>query len=166
LKKRWILLLCLVAVLTTGAFADHPNNKVGVGLFLGGGWGSVGGGLFNPGLALKIPGLPVLWGVNASFGRSTTGLSVSGDYYFVDRDLVKDGSLDLDWFLGLGGFAHFFFGSDFNAALGVRLPIGLSWHIGRVFEFFADLAPGIGIKFDSAPFYGVLGAELGFRVWI
>lgn len=166
MKKRLVLLLCLAGILTTGVFADHPNNKVGIGLFLGGGWGSVGGGLFNPGLSLKIPGVPVLWGVNAAFGRGIAGLSVSGDYYFVDRSLVKDGSINLGWFFGLGGFAHFYFGHDFTAALGVRLPIGLSWNITRAFELFADLAPGIGVRFSSAPFYGVLGAELGFRVWI
>jgi hypothetical protein len=166
LKKRWILLLCLAGVLTAGVFADHPNNKVGIGLFFGGGWGSVGGGVFNPGLALKIPGVPIHWGLNAAFGRHIAGLSVSGDYYFVDRDLVKDGSIDLDWFLGFGGFTHIYFGSDFTAALGLRLPIGLSWHITRAFELFADLAPGIGVSFTSTPFYGVLGAELGFKVWI
>jgi hypothetical protein len=165
LKKRLALLLCFAGILTTGVFADHLNNKVGVGLFLGGGWGSVGGGVFNPGLSFKAPGLPIFWGLNASFG-GVTGLSVSADYYLIDRDLVKDGSFDLDWFLGVGGFTHLYFGNNFTMALGVRLPIGLSWHINRVFELFADLTPGIGIKFDSAPFYGVLGAELGFRVWL
>ncbi|MDR2747164.1 MAG: hypothetical protein LBB77_06915 [Treponema sp.] len=163
--KKLLLLFCLALVLTGGVFADHPNDEVGVGLFLGGGWASVGGGLFNPGFSLKVPRVPLFWGFNASFG-SVTGLSVSADYYLVDRDLIKDGSFDLDWFLGVGLFSHLYFGDNFTMALGVRLPIGLSWHINRVFELFLDVAPGIGLKFDSNPFYGSLAADLGLRVWI
>jgi hypothetical protein len=163
--KKLLLLCCFALVLTGGVFADHPEDKTGVGLFLGGGWAGVGGGLFNPGFSLKVPGLPVFWGLNASFGGAA-GLSASADYYFVDRDLVKDGSVDLDWFLGAGLFSHLYFGNYFTMAMGVRLPVGLSWHISQVFELFLDVAPGIGIKFDSQPFYGALTAELGLRVWI
>jgi hypothetical protein len=163
--KKLLLLCCFALVLTGGVFADHPDDKTGVGLFLGGGWASVGGGLFNPGFSLKVPRLPVFLGLNASFGDAA-GLSASADYYFVDRDLVKDGSIDLDWFLGLGLFSHLYFGNYFTMALGVRLPIGLSWHINRAFELFLDVAPGVGVKFDSRPFYGSLAAELGLRVWV
>jgi hypothetical protein len=163
--KKLLLSLCLALVLTGGVFADHPNDKVGVGLFLGGGWAGVGGGLFNPGFSLKTPQIPLFWGFNASFGRAT-GLGVSVDYYLADRDLVTDGSIDLDWFLGIGLFTQFYFGDYFTMATGARLPIGLSWHITQVFELFLDVAPGFGIKFDSKPFYGSLTAELGFRAWI
>jgi hypothetical protein len=163
--KKFLLVFCFALVLAGGVFADHPDDKTGVGLFLGGGWAGVGGGLFNPGFSLKVPHVPLFWGFNASFGAAT-GLSVSADYYLVDRDLVRDGSVDLDWFLGAGLFTHFYFGDDFTMALGVRLPLGLSWHINRVFELFADVAPGIGLKFDSKPFYGAFTAELGLRVWI
>jgi hypothetical protein len=163
--KKVLLLFCFILVLSAGVFADHPDDKVGLGAFLGGGWGSVGGGLFNPGLSLKIPRLPVFWGLNASFG-SVTGLSVSADYYLVDRDLVKDGSFDLDWFLGIGAFTSLYFGDYVGGALGFRLPIGLSWHINQVFELFLSAIPGIGVSFRSRPFYGAFAAELGFRAWI
>jgi hypothetical protein len=160
-----LLLICFALVLSGAVFADHPDNKVGVGLFVGGGWAGVGGGVFNPGFSLKVPRLPLFWGLNAFFG-SITGLSVSADYYLVDRDLVKDGSFDLDWFLGIGLFTHLYFGNHFTMALGARLPIGLSWHINQAFELFLDVAPGIGLKFDSRPFYGALAVELGLRFWI
>jgi hypothetical protein len=171
--KKLLLLFCFFLVLSAALFADHADDKVAVGLFLGGGWGSAGGGvvfdngggLFTPGFSLKIPGIPVFWGLNAFFS-SVTGLSVSADYYLVDRDLVKDGSFDLDWFLGIGAFTHLFFGDYTGGVLGVRLPIGLSWHINQVFELFLDVAPGIGVSFNSGPFYGSLTAELGFRAWI
>jgi hypothetical protein len=165
LAKRLVLVLCFAGFISAGLFADHPDGKMGVGLFMGGGWSSVGGGLFNPGISFKAPGLPVFWGLNASFGGAA-GLGVSADYYFLDRDLVRDGSLDLDWFLGAGVFSHLYFGSFFTMALGVRLPVGLSWHINQVFELFAELTPGFGVKFDTRPFYGVFGGELGFRVWL
>jgi hypothetical protein len=164
LKKR-LLLVCIVGLLAVNAFADHPSDKVGIGLFLGGGYGSVGGGLFNPGLSLKIPRVPVMWGINASFGGAT-GISLSGDYYFFDADLIKDGSFNLDWFLGLGGFGHFYFGNNFSFAMGARVPIGLSWHINKMFELFADVAPGIGVSFTSNPLYFTLGGELGLRLWL
>jgi hypothetical protein len=165
--KKQVLLLCLIGMLTgaVSVFADHPNDQVGVGLFLGGGSGTVGGGLFHPGLTLKFPDMPVFWGVNASFGAAT-GLGVSADYYFFDRDLVKDGSVDLDWFLGLGGFGHLYFGDIFYIALGARLPVGLSWHINKTFELYLDVAPGIGARFTPEPLYWTAGAELGLRVWL
>lgn len=163
--RKLLLLFCFALVLSAGLFADHPDDKVGAGLFVGGGWGSAGGGLFHPGFSLKVPRLPFFWGLNASFG-GVTGLGVSADYYLVDRDLVKDGSIDLDWFLGIGLFTSLYFGDYFGGALGVRLPVGLSWHINQVFELFLNVAPGIGIAFNSRPFYGAFAAELGFRAWI
>jgi hypothetical protein len=163
--KRVLFLFCFVLVFSSGVFADHPDNKLGLGAFIGGGWGSVGGGMFNPGLSLKIPGVPIFWGFNADIG-DVSGIGVSADYYLLDRDVVKDGSFDLDWFLGIGAFTRLYFGDYFDGALGVRLPIGLSWHINQVFELFLDAVPGIGLAFHSRPFFGFLTAELGFRAWI
>jgi hypothetical protein len=154
----------MAGLISVGVYADHPKDMVGVGLFMGGGWASVGGGLFHPGVTIKAPTMPFFWGFNASFGKAS-GLGVSMDYYLLDRDLVKDGSIDLDWFLGVGGFTHLYFGSDFTLALGFRLPIGLSWHISNSLELFLDVTPGIGARFDSEPFYTTLGGELGLRVW-
>ncbi|MDR1143745.1 MAG: hypothetical protein LBK77_05945 [Spirochaetaceae bacterium] len=163
--KKKLLLVCIVGLLAVNAFADHPSSRLGLGLFMGGGYGSVGGGLFNPGLTLKVPGVPVFWGINVAIG-SVVGLSVSGDYYFFDADLIKAGAFDLDWFLGLGGFGHLYFGDAFSFALGARVPIGLSWHINRTFEIFADVAPGIGVTFSSRPLYWTMAGELGLRVWL
>jgi hypothetical protein len=164
MKKR-LLLVCLMVLLTGIVFADHPADGVGIGLYFGGGSGTVGGGLFNPGLSLKFPSLPVFWGANAFFG-STTGLGVTADFYLFDRDLVKDGSFDLDWFLGIGGFGHFFFGNTTYLALGARLPIGLSWHMNRTFELFLDVIPAVGLRFTKDFFYWAGGGELGLRAWI
>jgi hypothetical protein len=163
--KKKLLLLGVIGFLTVNVFADHPGNKLGLGLFLGGGWGSVGGGVFNPGISLKVPKLPVFWGFNASIGN-TSSLSASADYYIFDADLVKDGSFDLDWFLGVGIFASMYFSDNPLFAVGARIPVGLSWHINNTFELFGDLVPGLGLRFTSNPLYGIFAAELGLRVWL
>lgn len=163
--KKKFLLFCLVGFLAIPAFADHPTNKIGLGLFAGGGFGSVAG--FNPGVSLKFPNLPVYWGINASIGGGTVGLSVSGDYYLIDQNLVKIGSSNLGWFLGLGAFTHIYFGNSASFALGARLPIGLSWQINRTFELFMDVVPGIGVGFNRGSLFYFVGAgELGLRLWI
>jgi hypothetical protein len=165
--KKKLFLFCVAALLAVNAFAQHSGSRLGLGVFAGVGSATTAGGAqFNGGLSLKLPGLPVFWGVNAAVGSNATALSVTGDYYIFDQDLVKDGSFDLDWFLGIGGFGHFYFGDPFFMAVGGRVPIGLSWHVGRNFEVFGDVTPGLGINFkDGIRFYWVGGGELGLRVW-
>lgn len=164
--RKKLLLLCVAGLLAVNAFADHPSG-LGLGIFGGGGGSATAAGSGNLGLSLKLPGLPIFWGVTANFGEKSTALSVSGDYYLLDEDLTR-GSFDLDWYLGIGGFGHFYFGDDnFYAAVGARLPIGLSWHIVDKLELFGDIVPGIGIDFhDGLKLYWVWGAELGLRLWL
>jgi hypothetical protein len=166
MKKKFFL-VCVIALLAgaVNVFADHPGDKVGIGLFAGGGGGTVGNGFFYPGLTLKVPTFAVFWGVNGFIGAGSAGLGVSADYYILDKDLVKDGSFDLDWFLGVGAFAHIYFGSNSSVGLGVRIPIGLSWHINNIFELFIDVTPGIGLNIPPV-LYLTAGAELGLRVWL
>jgi hypothetical protein len=163
MRKR-LLLLCVAGFLAANVFADHPGNRLGLGVFVGGGGTSVTNGQFDLGISVKTAGLPVFWGINASIG-SGLALNISGDYYVFDQDLVRDGSFDLDWFLGVGGFGHFYFGDPFSAALGVRFPIGLSWHLNQNFEIFLAGIPGIGLQFTGDPLYWAGGGELGLRIW-
>ncbi|MDR2177254.1 MAG: hypothetical protein LBP20_04325 [Treponema sp.] len=164
--RKKLLLLGVAGFLAVNVFADHSGDRLGLGLFAGAGSATAAGGAqFNGGISLKVPGLPVFWGINASIGNNATAVSVTGDYYIFDDDLVRDNSFDLDWFLGLGGFGHFYFGDPFSAALGVRVPIGLSWHVNQNFELFADITPGLGVKLTGSPLYWVGGGELGLRVW-
>jgi hypothetical protein len=164
MKKR-LILFCLAGLLAVNAFAEHPNNRLGLGVFGGGGGASAAGGYGSLGVTFKLPVLPIFWGATAYLG-DPVGLSASADYYLIDANLLGSGSFNLDWFLGIGAFGHFSLGSNFYAALGARLPIGLSWHISDNFELFGDVVPGIGIKFKDAPLYWVWGGEFGLRVWI
>jgi hypothetical protein len=170
--SKKLLLLCVVGLVAVNVFADHPGDKLGLGIF--GGYGdssSTEGGSGNLGLSLKLPGMPIFWGVGFDFKDADgKALSVSGDVYLFDEDLISQGSFDLDWFLGVGGYGHFIFYKDsgIGADLGIRIPIGLSWHITNNFELFGDVVPGIGIDFEKdGPDFGyVWGGELGLRLWL
>ncbi|MDR0669089.1 MAG: hypothetical protein LBF95_03310 [Treponema sp.] len=164
--KKKLLLVCVVGLLAANVFADHPGGKLGVGVFGGGGSSTAAGGRGSLGLSLKLSGLPLFWGVTAYFGDPFL-MNVSADYYLIDDDLVKDGSFNLDWFFGIGGFGRFYISSnDFAVDLGLRLPIGLSWHIINNVELFADVVPGLGISLQGNPLDWTWGGELGLRLWL
>ena len=188
--KKTVLVLVLTVILAVAAFADHPSGW-GIGILgsFGGGWASgstVGGGAA---LSLKAPQLPVFWGLNLNFGSGYLGFGVTGDYYFIDRKLVPE--VGLNWYVGFGGWLSFWSYSynknKDNAysyahiAAGARLPIGLSWQPLSFLEIFLDIAPSLGIGFDTKADYksggeahsggihfpaGGWPVELGIRLWL
>ena len=164
MKKTALVLVALLA-LSMAAYADHPN-KLGIGIVGGSGYGSgtIGGDI---GLALKLTSMPIYWQANVRLSSGYFGLGVTGDKYFYDQNLLREGSFKLDWFLGLGGYANLGLGDSAAAAIGARVPVGLSWHITKEFELWLDVAPslGIGIVPFNFPDWNV-GGELGFRVWM
>ena len=167
--KRILLVLVLFTIIATGtAFADHPKG-IGVGVFYGtssswGGWGW-GTGYGYYGLSLKIPSIPIFWGINMRITEGYFQLGLMGDKYFIDQVLVKD--FGLHWFLGLGLYGNIAFWNDNAAfAFGARLPIGLSWQPVKPLEIFLNLAPSLGIHINPLDFpNGGLGAEFGIRLW-
>ena len=172
--KRFLLFLLIALALGTAAFADHEGFGIGI---LGGGGGGFGThGYGNVGLSLKVPQVPIFWGLYGNFLRNYPGFGVTADYYFLDANLVSDTltnedgnyNFKLDWYVGIGGFFNLFVGRSTNYFdTGVRVPIGLSWHIIRQLELFLDVAPNIGITNwrSSRLHFGVI-AELGLRYWI
>jgi len=190
--KRIFLAFVLFAVITTGsAFATHPKG-LGIGLFYGASssWGASGWGYGYGhdyyGLSLKIPSVPIFWGVHMRIKEGFFSLGVIGDYYLIDSVLVKD--IGLHWFLGLG-----FYGSvavydtyhysyypyypyypyrtsekerESSFGLGGRLPIGLSWQPVKPLEIYLNLAPSLGLHINPLDFPdGGIGLEIGIRVW-
>lgn len=166
MKKIIAVFILGLSISTVGLFADHGSGFA-VGPVISGGGGTGGaGGTF--GATLKFPSLPVFWTAKLRFGSSGLGLGVTGDYYFIDRDLVQDGNFNLDWFIGIGGYLNMGFYDDFLLSLGARLPIGLSWHIARPFELYLALVPSLGLEVTpnvDFPDFDI-GAELGFRFWL
>jgi hypothetical protein len=108
----------------------------------------------------------------------------------------EDGNYNfkLDWYLGVGFFVNAYFHDDYyevgNNGLrnrrvtkgsfdfGLRVPVGLSWHIIKPIELFVGFVPGLGFWIgpiwdnraheyytDFKP-YPYLGGEIGLRFWI
>jgi len=193
--KKFVLVLLIGLLLGTAAFADHDG--LGIGLILGGG-GGLHGAAFNPGLSLKLPALPIFWGIYAgwssnNWGYNYFGLTITGDYYIIDKNLLsstatsEDGSykVKLDWYFGLGGAVNMNFWNNryyewdrngirhdrrddgFGLGLGLRIPIGLSWHVITPFEIALGLAPTFGVYIaENSGFWWDIHAELVFRLWI
>jgi hypothetical protein len=190
--KKLIFVLLIGLLVGTAAFADHSG--LGIGIVGGGGWGGVGTGNF--GLSLKIPRMPVFWGIYFPFyaDAHNFGMGITGDFYIFDRNLVthdftnEDGTykFKLDWYLGLGGFFSFHTWRDTwnngrgrksggGVDFGLRVPIGLSWHIIKPLELFLGIHPGLGFYITDKDYYGYdnrqavyfnIGGEIGLRLWI
>ena len=173
--KKLFFVLLIGILISTAVFADHEG--LGVGIIGGGGFGSHHGYGYA-GLSLKVPSLPIFWGIYPAFYGSGFGVGVTGDFYFFDDNLIEqkmtgdDGSyypFKLDWFLGVGGFVDLhMWKNGLSADLGVRVPIGLSWHIIKQLELFLDIAPGIGVYMGpgGVGLHWAGAAELGLRFWI
>ena len=174
MKKKLVLVVALATFLAVGtAFASpvHPNT-----FGIGGIWGSsVGGdgGNFSDNnrvaLSLKFPTIPIFWGIRAGGFNDTLWVGVQGDLYFMGSQLTRT----LGWFLGFGAYGQVWLGSDVAFGFGGRLPIGLTWQPLQFLEFFGNIAPQIGgyiyTHGDGGfefPHGGLLGIELGIRIWL
>ena len=172
--KKLVLVLVFMFILAIGAFAEHPGGW-GIGIVgqshffgneLAGNWGGA--------LSLKAPQKPIFWGINARIKNNYFGVSVTGDYYLIDKRLIPD--INFGWYLGIGGYAGFYHvGGDGNyngLGVGARVPIGIYVFPVRFFEVFIDLAPSLGLGVNFGDEIGLkipaggLGADLGVRFWL
>jgi hypothetical protein len=178
MKKLFAVCVLGLALGITGAFAQHPG---GLGIGIQGGYGLGGGGVA---LSLKVPSLPIYWGISLKLhgdsGGQYLGFGVSGDYYFFDQALVPD--IGLGWYLG-GGAVVGYNGYDSKSGndwavlqVGGELPIGLSWMIPIPvkLELFLQAVPNIGVQFavsggdyyDDGALWFDIGGNLGIRIWL
>jgi hypothetical protein len=178
--KKMVIAAVLGLVLSAAVFAQHPRGTgIGVVAQAGGAWEGGTPGFNNFALSLKLPSLPLFWGINVDlFHNNYFGIGVTGDYYLYDRRLVSE--IGLGWYLGIGGYGNLGFwnwnsvdGMEIGA--GVRIPIGLYFVLARRFEFFLDLAPSLGVGIGVGDWYvyknkfwldGGWAADFGFRIWL
>jgi len=172
--KKLALVLVFLVILAVGAFAEHPGGW-GIGI-VGQSHFDWNGFAGSPGaaLSLKAPQKPIFWGVSARIKNNYFGVSVTGDYYLIDKRLTPD--INFGWYLGIGGYAGFYHvGGDSNyngLGVGARVPIGIYVFPVNFFEVFIDIAPslGLGINFGDKGGLelpaGGLGADLGVRFWL
>ena len=172
--KKIIVVIIIGLLVNAAVFAQHDGLGIGV---VGGGAGSFREGYGNLGLSLKIPGIPIFWGIYGNFLDNYPGIGITGDYYFIDSNFVSsrltgdDGSyynLRLDWYFGAGFFFNLYSGkSDNYVNLGARLPIGIAWFIIRPLELFVELAPDIGFtNIGDNPLHLGWSARIGLRYWL
>ena len=175
MKKAFLAGILALFVCVSGVFSAENNNPGGWGIGAGfhGGYGNES--LNGAALSLKAPQLPIYWGAQLGFRSHYFSFGLTGDYYVLDRPLVRD--INLGWYLGVGGF--FDFGS-YSAGgygwnyldLGARVPIGLSWQPLRWLEVFGEAAPGLGLGLffgdfagDAAELFWAFNVAIGVRFW-
>jgi hypothetical protein len=170
MKRLILAVLVGLVVCVAGVFAEHPDGW-GIGVLGRWGWGWTGGSNAGAALSLKAPPVPVYWGLSLGINDGYFGLTATGDYYIIDQTLIS--GANFGWYLGVGGAFFLHFWDNYSAfAVGVRVPIGLSWRPVDVLELFLDIAPslGIGAYFgDKSEAYfpaGEFPLELGLRVWL
>lgn len=164
MKKLFLCGALGLVLAVSGVFADHPSG-LGIGILGRFGWSYGGGGFGGGALSLKLPSIPIFWGVNAGIGTNYFGFGVTGDKYLIDQTLANiGGSVPFGWYLGLGGYFNFaswtwkddYIGSDLkrhdatktDLGFGVRVPIGIDLQIPIStikLEVFLEAAPSLGL---------------------
>jgi hypothetical protein len=170
MKKTAMVLLILV-VIGGAAFAQHPG---GWGLGVVGQYGFNWDGFDGQGgaaLSLKMPILPIYFGINVELKDHYFGIGVTADNYLIDKMVVSD--INLGWYLGLGCYGLIGIHDDYFAlCFGARLPIGVYFMPFKFFEIFFDVAPSLGLDFgvgnDAPPNKfpaGRFTMDFGLRFW-
>ena len=185
--KRLLWALFIGLALSTAAFADHADDSLGLGGIFGAGvgWnGQISHADFYPAsLSLKVPKIPLFWGLKVwLFNEYAFGLGVTGDWYFIEPNLVEttktnaDGSyqLKIDWYVGVGFYANMYMGRDyFGGDGGLRVPFGVSWHAMqdiKKLEVSVGSVGGLGIgggKYLDKPYFHLffIPIEIAVRWW-
>ncbi|MCL2810251.1 MAG: hypothetical protein FWD24_09365 [Treponema sp.] len=169
--KKLLLVFVLAAILVSGTvFAQgvHPNG-FGIGILWGGSisLGSDNSFSNSAALSLKLPDIPIFWGISARVSDPLI-LGLQGDTYILGGPIVPT----LGWFLGIGGYGSFALGSEAVISFGARLPIGITWQPIEVLEVFGNIAPSIGLAFwthgsGGMEFpQGFIPIEIGIRFWL
>jgi len=145
-------------------------------------------------LSIKIPGVPVFWGLNVALGESASGnttyfgLGLTGDFHIFDNSLGSN----LNWWLGVGGLFRMDLYSekvtwqndpiDYNwINIGVRVPVGINLTFS-MFDLYFQAVPSAGVRLYSGWKFEVLGItfkddssvnfgwgvplEVGIRIWL
>ncbi|MDR2521267.1 MAG: hypothetical protein LBC72_01760 [Spirochaetaceae bacterium] len=161
MKKFVLAGIVFLTLAGTFAYADHPDG-FGIGI-QGGGAGAAGFGNYGGDITLKIPSIPIFWAGGVVLFPGYMSISVSGDKYLIDNEIVSM----LGWYFGLGVGAHIGMGSELGIAAAFRVPIGLTFQPVDMLELYLQVVPQIGLSI--LPGIGLWphfwGGNLGIRLW-
>lgn len=154
-KKIAIVAVVLMIAVTMAGMADT--------LGIGAAWSlSALGGLPNSAmLSLKVPQLPILWGVAAQFGAGDFNMGLTADWWLYQQNLVS--------FIGLYVGPGVYLSLPQPFEIGGRIPIGLNAYPLDFLELFVEIAPAIvlfssdsGVTIPNFRFQGALGVRFWF----
>ena len=154
MKKTFLIVaIVLIAFSSTAGAQD-----IGIGVeYVFDFSGSVLNGLAITG---SPPVLPMVFGLNFSFGGGAFHFGITADWWLYQTTISGPFAL----YVGPG----LFFGIGSVLSLGVRVPIALQFWVIPPLELFLEVAPSIGLTFGGgstvAPRFGV-AAAIGGRFW-
>lgn len=119
------------------------------------------GGLPNSAmLSLKIPQLPIVWGIGARIGTDYFDLGLTADWWLYHQNLVS--------FIGLYVGPGLYLTLPQTVEVGGRIPIGINAFPLDILELFLEIAPTLLFFSSDAgvqiPRFGLQGS-FGFRFW-
>jgi hypothetical protein len=162
MKKTLVTAILFLGLACGFVYADHPSG-LGIGI-QGGVSGAAGGGDFGGDLTLKLPTIPFFWTIGAVIHSGYTGITVAGDYYLLDNNIIPM----FGWYVGVGAGAHIGLGGSLSIAAAGRLPIGLSFQPAPLLEIYLQFVPQIGLailpEFDLWDRFW--GGNIGVRLWL
>jgi hypothetical protein len=153
-KKILVIAFVLAAFVAVSGFADTFGVGAAYGL------NAIGGLPSSALLSLKIPQLPVLWGIGAQLGGGGFNLAVTADWWLYQQNLVS--------FIGLYVGPGLYMSVPEPFEIGGRIPVGINAYPLDFLEVFLELAPAIVFFSSDAgitiPNFRLQGA-FGFRFW-
>jgi hypothetical protein len=153
-KKIMIIALILVTVVAMSGFAD--TFGVGAAFSLN----AIGGLPSAAMLSVKVPQLPILWGIGLQLGGGTFNLAMTADWWLYQQNLVS--------FIGLYVGPGLYLSVPEPFEIGGRVPVGLNAYPLDFLEIFIELAPAL-VFFSSDAGITIpnfrLQAAFGFRFW-
>lgn len=154
--RKKILVIALVLVALTAASATADTFGVGAAY----GLNAIGGLPNSALLSVKVPQLPIVWGLGAQLGGGSFNLAVTADWWLYQQNLVS--------FLGLYVGPGLYMSLPAPFEIGGRVPVGINAYPLDFLEVFLELAPALVLFSSGAgitiPDFRLQGA-FGFRFW-
>ena len=150
-----VIAIAFVLIALSAVAASAGNFGIG-GAFSMDVLSTTGGGAM---LSLKIPSVPIVWGIALQGGGDNFNLGLTADWWLYQQGLA--GALGL--YVGPGLYVSL----PDNVELGGRVPIGINLYPLNFLELFLEIAPTLVFYNNQGidvPNFGLQGA-FGFRFW-